>query len=131
VYLAPSLLAAWRAGRVERVRWIIKSQHGHPQWAREFDVPAADVPFKTTEAAAQIVAARQGLGMTLLPCFVGNTEPLLVRAPGCCVHGHGTLWLLTQRETRKTKRVQLLTERLSHRLAEYAPLLAGRYPVAE
>jgi DNA-binding transcriptional LysR family regulator len=95
VYLAPSLLAAWRAGRVERVRWIIKSQHGHPQWAREFDVPAADVPFKTTEAAAQIVAARQGLGMTLLPCFVGNTEPLLVRAPGCCVDGHGTLWLLT------------------------------------
>ena len=131
VYLSRSLLAAWRAGIVESVRWVIKSQYGHPEWARKVDVPATEVPFRTTEAEAQIVAARQGLGMTLLPCFVGDTEPLLVRVPGTCVYCHGTLWLLTQRETRKTKRVRLLTELLSRRLADYALLLAGRCPIAE
>ncbi|VXD02103.1 hypothetical protein SPHINGOT1_390010 [Sphingomonas sp. T1] len=38
---------------------------------------------------------------------------------------YGTVWLLTQGETRKTKRVRLFTEFVSHRLAAHAPLLAG------
>ena len=41
------------------------------------------------------------------------------------VIGPETLWLLTHGETRKTKRVRLFTEFVSHRLAVYAPLLAG------
>ena len=41
------------------------------------------------------------------------------------LHMYGTLWLLTQGETRKTKRVRLFTEFVSRRLAAYAPLLAG------
>jgi hypothetical protein len=63
--------------------------------------------------------------MTILPCFVGDADPLLVRAPGTGLHMHGTLWLLTQGETRKTKRVRLFTEFVSRRLGAYAPLLAG------
>jgi DNA-binding transcriptional LysR family regulator len=74
---------------------------------------------------AQIVAARQGLGLTTLPCFVGDADPLLARVPGADLHLYGTLWLLTQGETRKTKRVRLFTEFLSRRLAAHAPLLAG------
>jgi hypothetical protein len=38
---------------------------------------------------------------------------------------YGTLWLLTQGETRKTKRVRLFTDFLSRRLAAHASLLAG------
>jgi hypothetical protein len=48
-----------------------------------------------------------------------------VRVPGTDLHLYGTLWLLTQGETRKTKRVRLFTEFVSGRLAAYAPLLAG------
>jgi hypothetical protein len=64
--------------------------------------------------------------MATLDCFVGDADPLLVRAPGTDLRMHGTLWLLTQGETRKTKRVRLFTEFISLRLAAYAPLLAGR-----
>lgn len=71
-------------------------------------------------------AAQQGIGMTKLPsCFVGDTDPLLVRVPGIEVPMQGTLWLLTQGETRKTTRVRLFTEFVSRALAAYAPLLAG------
>ena len=125
VYLSRDLLAGWQAGTPERVRWIIKNNLGTPDYAREGDVPAADVPFTVTDAAAQIVAVRQGVGMTLLPCFVGDADPLLVRVPGARLQMHGTLWLLTQGETRKTKRVRLLTEFLAGRLAAYRHLLAG------
>ena len=126
VYMSRDLLAAWRAGAADPIRWIVKNFDGVSDWARDGEVPNAVVPFRTTDAAAQIVALRQGLGMATLPCFVGDSEPLLVRAPSAPLHMHGTLWLLTQGETRKTKRVRLFTEFVSRRLVAYAPLLAGR-----
>jgi DNA-binding transcriptional LysR family regulator len=125
VYMSRDRLAAWRAGAPDPIRWIVISIHGIPDWARAGEVRTTGAPFRTTDGEAQIAAVRQGLGMTALPCFVGDADPLLVRVPGTDLHMHGTLWLLTQGETRKTKRVRLFTEFASRRLAAYAPLLAG------
>jgi DNA-binding transcriptional LysR family regulator len=128
VYLSRDRLAAWRAGALDPIRWIVIGVHGVPDWASAGEVPTTGVPFRTTDAEAQVAAARQGLGITTLPCFIGDADPLLARAPGTDVHMYGTVWLLTQGEARKTKRVRLFTEFLSHRLAAYAPLLAGLSP---
>jgi molybdate transport repressor ModE-like protein len=125
VYMSRDRLAAWRAGAPNPIRWVVISMHGVPDWASEGEVRTSNVPFRTTDAATQIVAVRQGLGIAPLPCFVGDADPLLERVPGTDLHMYGTLWLLTQGETRKTKRVRLLTEFVSGRLATYAPLLAG------
>jgi DNA-binding transcriptional LysR family regulator len=124
VYMSRELLAASRAGAPDPIRWIVIDNYD-PDWARKSEVRTAEVPFRITDSEAQIAAVRQGLGMTVLPCFVGDADPLLVRVPGTELHRHGTLWLLTQGETRKTKRVRLFTEFVSRRLAAYAPLLAG------
>ncbi len=124
-YMSRDRLAAWRAGAPDPIRWIAIDNHGLPDWAREGEVRVTEVPFRTPDAEAQLVAARQGIGMTKLPCFVGDADPLLVRVPGIDLHMYGTLWLLTQGETRKTKRVRLFTEFVSRRLAAYASLLAG------
>jgi hypothetical protein len=59
---------------------------------------------------------------------VGDADPLLVRVPGTDLHMYGTLWLLTQGEVRKTKRVRLFTDFLFRRLMAHAPLLAGLSP---
>src|SRR4030095_16506675 len=125
VYMSPPRLAAAHAGTPDPTRWIVISAHGIPDWASEREVRTSGAPFRTTDGEAQIVAVRQGLGITALPCFVGDADPLLVRAPGTGLHRHGTLWLLTQGETRKTKRVRLFPEFVSHRLAAYAPPLPG------
>jgi len=125
VYMSRDRLAAWRAGAPDPIRWIVISIHGIPDWASEGEVRTTGVPFRTTDAETQIVAVRQGLGITTLPCFIGDADPLLVRVPGTDLHMYGTVWLLTQGETRKTKRVRLFTEFVSRRLAAYAPLLAG------
>ena len=125
VYMSRDLIAAWRAGAADRIRWVVRNNHGIPDWAREGEVSTTEVSVRTTDAGAQIVAARQGLGMTTLPCFVGDADPLLVRVPGTGLHKYGTLWLLMQGETRKTKRVRLFTEFVSLRLATYGELLAG------
>lgn len=125
VYISRDRLAAWRAGAPDPIRWIVISIHGIPDWASEGEVRTTRIPFRVTDAGAQIVAVRQGLGITTLPCFVGDADPQLVRVPGTDLHMYGTLWLLTQGESRKTKRVRLFTEFVSRRLAAYAPLLAG------
>jgi DNA-binding transcriptional LysR family regulator len=126
VYISRARLVTWRAGAPDPIRWIVISNHGIPDWATEGEVRTTGVPFRTTDAEAQIAAVRQGLGITTLPCFVGDADPLLARVPGTDLHMYGTLWLLTQGETRKTKRVQLFTEFVSRKLAAYAQLLAGQ-----
>jgi len=126
VYMSRDRLAAWRAGAPEPLRPIVIDDQGVPDWAEEGEVRATGVPFRMPDADAQIAAARQGIGMTRLPCFVGDADPLLVRVPGIDLTTHATLWLLTQGETRKTKRVRLFTEFAARRLAAYAPLLAGQ-----
>lgn len=125
IYISRDRLAAWRAGAPDPIRWIVIDNHGLPDWTRKGEVHVTEVPFRTPDAEAQLVAARQGIGMTKLPCFVGDADPLLVRVPGIDLHMYGTLWLLTQGETRKTKRVRLFTEFVSRRLAAHASLLAG------
>ena len=125
VYMSRDRLAELRAGPPEPLRWIVISQFGIPDWVRAAEVGATGVPFRVTDAAAQIAAVRQGLGITTLPCFVGDADPLLARVPGADWRLYGTIWLLTQGETSKTKRVRLFTEFISRRLAAHAPLLAG------
>ncbi len=125
VYMSRDRLAASRAGGSDPLRWIVISSHGVPDWATEGEVRTTGVPFRTTDPEAQIVAVREGLGITTLSCFIGDADPSLVRVPGTGLHMYGTLWLLTQGETRKTTRVRLFTEFVSRRLAAYAPLLAG------
>ena len=117
VYMSRDRLAAWRANAPDPIRWIVIDMHGIPEWASEGEVRPTGVPFRVTDAAAEIVAVRQGLGIATLPCFVGDADPLLVRVPGTDLHLYGTLWVLTQGETRKTKRVRLFTEFVSRRRA--------------
>jgi len=126
VYISRDRLAAWHAGASDPIRWIVISMHGVPDWASEGPLRTAEVRFSVTDAAAEIAAVRQGLGITTLPCFVGDADPLLVRVPDTDLNLYGTLWVLTQGEMRKTKRVRLFTEFISHRLAAHAPLLAGK-----
>ncbi|MCJ2048739.1 LysR family transcriptional regulator [Methylobacterium sp. J-070] len=131
VYVSRACIAARRAGAPDPIRWIVISAHGVPDWAGEGEVRAAEVPFRVTDAGSQLAAVRQGLGITTLPCFVGDADPLLVRVPGTDLHMYGTLWLLTQEEARKTKRVRLFNDFLFRRLVAHAPLLAGLSPVSD
>ena len=126
IYLSRELLAMWRAGEAERIRWVVKTNIGMPDWVHSGDIPAAETPFITSSADAQIAIVRQGLGMAALPCFIGDADPSLTRVPGAPLHMHGTLRLLTQGETRKTKRVRLFADFMAERLANYTDLLAGR-----
>jgi DNA-binding transcriptional LysR family regulator len=126
VYMASDRLAAWRDGLKDPIRPILICDQPVPEWVYKGEVRATGVPFRTPDADAQMAAVRQGIGMTRLPCFVGDADHLLTRVPGIDLKSPATIWLLTHGETRKTKRVRLFREFISHRLAAHAPLLGGR-----
>ncbi len=126
VYVARDRLVAWRSGAGEPLRWIVIATHGVPDWASGGAVRTAGVPFKVTDAAAEIAAVREGLGIATLPCFVGDADPQLERMPGTNLHMYGTLWILSQGETRKTKRVRLFTEFISERISGYGQRLTSQ-----
>ena len=128
VYLSRDLLAAWTEAAPKPVRWILKPFDGIPDWAHDGSVPVGQIGLRVLEAGANIAAVRQGLGVTTLPCFVGDADPALARVPGSAVHRHGALYLLTQGETRSTRRVRLFVDHIAGRLAGHADLLAGRKP---
>ncbi|MBP0583050.1 LysR family transcriptional regulator [Labrys sp. LIt4] len=125
VYISRDLLTEWREDTLDSLRWIVISMHGISSWASAGDIQTAEILFRVTDGEGQLAAVRQGLGITTLPCFIGDADPQLVRVPGTALHQYGTIWLLTQGETRKTKRVRLFTEFMSRRLADYQALLAG------
>jgi DNA-binding transcriptional LysR family regulator len=125
VYLSRDLLSRWRSGAEGIVRPIVINDRGVPDWASAGEIRATGAPFRAPDAEAQVAAARQGIGMTRLPCFVGDADRLLARAPGVEPRLNGAIWVLTQGETRKTKRVRLFIDFVSLKLAGYAPLLMG------
>ena len=125
VYNYSDLNEAWKDGKSGNIRWISKNIEGVPEWAQGDVVEITGAPFRVPEDAAHLEAMRLGLGISALPSFVGDAEPLLVRVPGTRLGPHGTLWVLTQGETRKTKRVRLFTEFISERLRAHAGVLAG------
>ena len=125
VYLASERLAEWREKKVEKLRWIGIDSASTPDWVSDVGAAFQDVPFRTPDPEAQVAAVRQGVGVTALPCFVGDPDPLLARWPGARLTPPSTLWLLTQGETRKTKRVRLFVEFIAKRLARQSALLGG------
>lgn len=73
-------------------------------------------------------ACAQGLGLAVLPCFLGDADPHLVRMGEPVVACDSELWLLSHPELRETVRVKALRQWLMKALSARADLLAGKQP---
>jgi DNA-binding transcriptional LysR family regulator len=73
-------------------------------------------------------ACAQGLGLAVLPCFLGDAEPDLVRMGEPLPMCDSELWLLSHPELRETVRVKALRQWLLKALSAQADLLAGKKP---
>jgi len=90
--------------------------------------PAVTLAFRANSLASLSVAAAAGLGVCLLPCYLGDTTPGLERVRPPLPGASTDLWLLTHADLRKTARVRALVEFLSSGLLAQKDLLEGRRP---
>lgn len=84
------------------------------------------VALRTNDVLTQLHGARAGLGVAVLPCFLGDPAAELVRVLGPLPELASGLWLLTHPDLRRNARVRAVMEYLSKVVAERRELLAGR-----
>jgi DNA-binding transcriptional LysR family regulator len=75
---------------------------------------------------SQYAAARVGLGLAALPCFLGDRAPELVRVLPPEPSLAGALWLLTHPDLRRTARMRAFMETLARGIRRERDLLEGR-----
>nr|WP_245206696.1 MULTISPECIES: LysR family transcriptional regulator [unclassified Rhizobium] len=108
--------------------WLLGSNETVPtDWEPEVGIKMAPMPIRFAEMRSQLEAALAGMGISALPCFLGDVDPLLVRVPGAPVTHIGDVWLLTHGDTRRTKRVRLLCDEVCNAMRGFAERLAGRF----
>jgi DNA-binding transcriptional LysR family regulator len=92
-------------------------------------LPLDQLQLRCSGLAAVRLACLQGLGLAVLPCFIGDAEPALARLqPAPLAACDSELWLLSHAELRETARVKAVRHWLQQALAAQAPLLAGELP---
>jgi DNA-binding transcriptional LysR family regulator len=97
-----------------------------PDWEPDAGIKMASVSIRFAEMRSQLEATRAGMGVSVLPCFLGDADPLLIRVPGGPITHVGDIWLLSHADTRRTKRVRLLCDHVRDAMQGFAGRLAGR-----
>lgn len=99
-----------------------------PRWVADSDMPTLPIRHRFDAVLPQLEAAKAGLGIAMLPCFVGDTEPSLRRVPPGTTQPARPIWLLTHEDLRTTARVRAFMEFFRETFRRHRDLLEGNRP---
>ncbi len=88
-------------------------------------VPPECVVVKVNMVSTLASAAQAGLGMTALPCFIGDQLPDLTRIPVLRISSDTGLWVLTHPDLKKAARVRAFLEFFGSELTKRRRLIEG------
>ena len=107
--------------------WIGWADHApFPQWVRESPFPNIPARGRLYNAAIQLEATKQGMGLGMLPCFLGDCEESLVRVPGAEPQLLFELWVLSHEDLRATARMRVFRDFIAAAIIGKKDLLEGR-----
>ena len=114
-------------GNDAAIGWVKKEEDGAlPGWATDA-VHARDATnYIVSDIFVQAAATREGLGVSLLPCFVGDCDTSLRRLPPGTSHPYGDLWILTHGDLRNAPRVRAFIEFVAEAIQIKRDLIEGR-----
>lgn len=101
-----------------------------PEWVRTSAFPKLPARGSFNDGRAQTEAVRAGMGIAMIPCFIGDRIPELVRLAGPGGDPGWNIWALTHPDLRHTARVRALLDALYVAFDECKPLLEGHSPTA-
>ncbi len=89
-------------------------------------VPSSAIVYRTSSLVNQLVAARAGMGLAVLPCYLGDPEPQLRRALARPVPELSReLWIVTHADLKATARVRAFFGVVGDGLAADRALIEG------
>jgi len=71
-------------------------------------------------------ACKQGMGVSILPCFNGDIQPEIVRIPPYISEGKYDLWILSHPDMRKNSKIQTFVRFMTEYLASQKDLIEGK-----
>ncbi|MEQ9507244.1 MAG: LysR family transcriptional regulator [Hyphomonas sp.] len=124
VYGSVDYCAALASGKATE-KWIgVDCCEYHRTWTREAR-PQLDHSFCVDDTSLTAAALKEGLGVGYLPCFMGDSDPALVRFREPEQQHELGLWLLYHRDLRSTKRVILFRQHMQGEIEEIRTLFEG------
>lgn len=94
------------------------------EWIASSPYPHFPVSWEIPNYPAQVAACKSSLGMAVLPCFIGDQEPSLVRLTQTAFSSLET-WLLVHPELKNLERVKTIFNFLEQVLTKRKNLLRG------
>ncbi|RMG32902.1 MAG: LysR family transcriptional regulator [Gammaproteobacteria bacterium] len=125
VYGSPSYLEALRASG-EEPQWLgVDCCVFHRSWTRQ--VCGEQTPqFVVDDTLLTQAALREGMGVSILPCFMGDADPGLARLGDPRPEWDLGLWILLHPDLKRTARVLAFRDYMTEAIAAKQPVFAGR-----
>lgn len=123
----------WLAGRdfasLQSERWVgmgeSLSQIGPARWVDQ-KIPSERIVMRVNSIMGLSAALTAGTGISILPCFVGDTTPGLVRLSELLSDIGASVWLLTHPDLKQSARVRAFMDHAWETLGRRRALIEGR-----
>jgi len=109
-------------------RWIAWEEGAGPPQVTRWLADRVDrhgIGYRSNSLLNQASAVRAGLGLAVLPCFLGDSDRRLKRLSGPLPELETELWLLTHPDLQRTARIRVLLDLLYDSLRAQRPLFEG------
>ena len=127
VYMSKKLLHKLdEPGWLEKQNWLgwtDKQRRPIGRFAKEY--PRFESKHKIISAMIQSQACKNGMGVSILPCFVGDKDPELVRVPPYISEPKYDLWILSHPDLRKNLKIQTFVRFMTERVMKKRNLIEG------
>ncbi|MES2037805.1 MAG: LysR family transcriptional regulator [Pseudomonadota bacterium] len=84
--------------------------------------------FRSNSLTGVVSAANAGMGMAILPCYLGDRAPALKRLGAPVEEFLSTLWILSHPDLRRVRRINACIEKIQPALAAHQQLFEGNLP---
>jgi DNA-binding transcriptional LysR family regulator len=91
------------------------------QWLKQAGAPVA---FRASDTLALAEACVAGLGLAVLPCYIGSRDPALERVTSAGIASE-SIWLVVPQDLARQSAVRLTCQWLARLFADHQPELAG------
>lgn len=128
IYGQRRYLARQRSRELAKHRWILPDESlantSAAQWLNA-ELPGAEVAMRADSFLAAAQAARAGIGLAALPCYLGDSLADLVRVKGPVSEMETALWILTHEDLKPVARIRAFTDFVAEAFKERRRLLEG------
>jgi len=116
----------------ELLHWIgwEDNEHHHPQWVKDSGFPKSPIHHQANDVLVQLEAARAGMGLSVIPCFLADPIENLRRLSSPIIHC-GDIWILTHKDLRDTARVRTFMDFMVKAFDKHKALLSGNFSSAQ